>query len=283
MTSRRDAVKTLSALVAAGLLPRDSHAGAAASSASIERLGVQLYTVRSLLTKDVPGTLAAVATLGYREVEFFGGVYGSSPAETRKVLNDHGLTAPSVHLGLEDVRERFDATAAIAATMGFKYLTVASLDMRTMKTVDDWKRTADVFNDVGRRAKGAGLRFGYHNHSVEFTPVDGRIPMDILIAGTDPSLVTFELDMYWAMKAGHEPRTLFARFPGRFEMVHVKDATAAPELKMTEVGSGAMDWKGIFAQRGKAGIKHYFVEHDNPQDPMDSIRKSANFLTNLRF
>ncbi len=301
MTSRRDALKSLAALTAAGWLPRvaraadarafdadavDAGADAARAGRSgadrIERLGVQLYTVRAAMNKDMPATLAAVATLGYREVEF-AGYFGRTAAEVRALLNDHGLTAPSTHLALDDVRAKFDATAEFAHTIGVRYLTVASLDMRGITTVDDWKRTADVFNEAGRRAKAAGLRFAYHNHSVEFATVDGRTPMDILVGGTDPSLVAFEMDLYWATKAGYDPRTFFARFPGRFEMVHVKDATAAPELKMIDVGSGTIDWRGIFAQHRAAGIRHYFVEHDDPADPMDSIRKSANYLKALTF
>lgn len=281
MTSRRDAVKTLAALAAAGLLP--SSARAMRSSAdSIGRVGVQLYTVRAAMGIDVPGTLQAVARLGYREVEF-AGYFFYSPADIRHMLEDSGLTSPSTHLGLDDVRQRFDAMVKTARVVGHHYLTVASLDMRDIKTLDDWKKVADVFNEAGRQAQGAGLRFAYHNHAIEFVPVDGQIPMDVLIAGTDPSLVTFEMDLYWATKAGHDPRTYFARFPGRFELVHVKDSKGAPEHAMTEVGAGTMDWKGIFAQHDQAGIKHYFVEHDQPADAMESIRVSFDYLKALRF
>jgi sugar phosphate isomerase/epimerase len=282
MTTRRDAVKALAALAAAGCLPRFRGAAPVAGASSIERLGLQLYTVRAAMARDMPGTLAAVATLGYREVEF-AGYFGRTPAEVRTLLGAHGLSAPSTHLGLEDVQGRFGATAESAQAIGIRYLTVASLDMRGVKTLDDWKRTADAFHEAGTRAKAAGLRFAYHNHVAEFVLVDGRVPMDILLGSTDPSLVAFEMDLYWATKAGYDPRTFFARFPGRFEMVHVKDASPAPELKMTDVGSGTIDWKGIFAQHAKAGIKHYFVEHDDPADPMDSIRKSANYLRSLHF
>lgn len=281
MSSRRDAVKALAALAAAGLLPRPIRAVASAPDA-IERIGLQLYTVRSLMHKDMPGTIAAVAAAGYREVEF-AGYFGRTATEVRQLLNAHGLTAPSTHLGLDAVREQFGATAQFAQAIGIRYLTVASLDMRAIKSADDWKRMAEVFNDIGRRAKAAGLRFAYHNHAVEFTPVDGAVPMDLLIGGTDASLVAFELDLFWAMKAGHDPRAYFEKHPGRFEMVHVKDATAAPASDMTDVGSGVMDWKRIFAAHRTAGIRHYFVEHDSPADPMQSIRRSANYLRTLRF
>lgn len=284
MTSRRDALKSLAALTAAGLLPRSAFSldGAVPRRDRIERVGLQLYTVRSLMTKDMPGTLAAVAKLGYREVEF-AGYFGRTPAEVKALLAQYGLTAPSTHLGLDAVQKGYAETAEAAHTIGIKYLTVASLDMRGIKSEDDWKRTADAFNEAGRRAKADGLRFAYHNHSVEFTPAEGVIPMEILLGRTDPALVAFELDMYWCVKAGHDPRNWFARFPGRFEMVHVKDATAAPALAMTDVGSGTLDWKGYFARHKQAGIQHYFVEHDNPADPLDSVRKSANYLSSLTF
>lgn len=291
MPSRRDTVKALAALAALGVLPRV--AGAAAHSPgdgaravdapdSIERIGLQLYTVRSLMTADMPGTLAAVAAAGYREVEF-AGYFGRTPHEVRGLLNAHGLTAPSTHLDLDAVRQQFGATAESAQAIGIRYLTVPSLDMKTLKTADDWKRMADVFNDVGRRATAAGLRFAFHNHAIEFTPVDGAVPMDLLIRGTDPALVTFELDLFWTLKAGQDPRAYLERHPGRFAMVHVKDATAAPARQMTDVGAGVMDWARIFAARTTAGIRHYFVEHDNPADPMRSIRRSADYLTALRF
>lgn len=281
MTSRRDAVKSLAALAAAGLLPRAARA-LPWNAASIKRLGVQLYTVRAAMNKDVPATLQAVAKLGYREVEF-AGYFRHTPAGIRTMLDDNGLTSPSCHLSLDDLRQRFDATAEAAHTVGHRYLTVASLDMRSIGTVDDWKKVAGSFNEVGRKAKGAGLRFAYHNHAIEFAAVDGNVPMDLLLGGTDASLVTFEMDLYWTIKAGYDPRTYFSRFPGRFELVHVKDSKGAPEHVMTEVGAGTMDWKAIFAQRKKAGIRHYFVEHDQPADAMESIRVSHDYLKALRF
>lgn len=281
MSSRRDAIRTMAALAAAGLFPRATTAAASAPD-KIKRIGLQLYTVRRLMERDMAGTIAAVAAAGYREVEF-AGYFARTPRAVRQLLDAHGLTAPSTHLGLADVREGFGATAEAAQAIGIRYLTVASLDMKTLTSADDWKRMADVFNDIGRRAKAAGLRFAYHNHSVEFTPVSGAVPMDLLIGGTDPSLVAFALDLFWAMRAGQDPRAFFERHRGRFEMVHVKDATAAPASAMTDVGSGVMDWKRIFAAHQTAGIRHYFVEHDSPADPMQSIRRSAEYLTALRF
>jgi len=283
MTTRRAVVKAMAALAAAGVAPRAARAfGHALPPDHIERIGVQLYTVRSLMAKDLAGTLAAVAAAGYTEVEF-AGYFGRTPAELKQLLANHALTAPSTHLSLDDVQARFDATSDAARAIGTRYLTVASLNMRTIKAADDWKRVAGIFNDVGRRAVAAGLRFAYHNHSVEFTSANGVVPMDILLAETDPALVSFEMDLYWAVKAGQDPRAYFTRYPGRFAMVHVKDATPAPALAMADVGAGSIDWKAIFALHARAGIQHYFVEHDNPADPMASITKSAGYLKALTF
>lgn len=290
MTSRRETVKTMAAF-AAGLWTFDvgplksdvtrPASGPTVPLARIDRPGVQLYTVRSLMQKDVAGTLAAVAKLGYREVEF-AGYFQKSPAEVRRMLDDNGLTSPSTHVGPPELRDTFDTTVEMARVIGHRYVTIAWLNARAYPTADHWKRQADEFNRFGEKAKAAGLRFAYHNHDFEFAPVEGQLPMEILLGGTDPSLVAFEMDLYWASKAGHDPRNWFARFPGRFEMVHVKDGRPNG-MAMTEVGNGTIDWKGIFARRKEAGIRHYFVEHDNPADPLDSIRQSVNYLKALEF
>lgn len=290
MTTRRESVRLLAALAAVGLTPRAMRAGLLRFGThdllnardTIEPIGIQLYTVRRLMQQDMPRTLAALASIGYREVEF-AGYFGRSPSDVRAMLATNGLSAPSTHLGLGDVQERFTTTADIAHTIGMRYLTVASLDMRTLTRADDWKRMADTFNAIGRQCAAAGLRFGYHNHSAEFAMVEGQAPLDLLITGTDPALVTFELDLYWTITAGQDPIAYFKKHPGRFEMVHVKDATAAPAQAMTDVGAGVVHWASIFAQHDTAGIRHYFVEHDNPAEPLESARRSATYLRALHF
>jgi sugar phosphate isomerase/epimerase len=281
VTTRRDAVKAMAALAAAGLIPRDTLA-ATSEPRRIERLGVQLYTVRDAAKKNLLTTIADMRRAGYREVEF-AGYHGHALAPLRRALDELGMTAPSTHVGIEDVTTGFGATVDAAHILGVQYLTVASVDTAPLKTADDWKRLADTFNAIGQRAKGAGLTFAFHNHSVEFAPVGGQIPMELLLNGTDASYVTFELDIYWAVKAGQDPRQMFLRHSRRFSMVHLKDATAAPAQTMTEVGAGVIDWTGILALREKAGIRHYFVEHDAPADPMGSVRKSADYLLGLTF
>jgi sugar phosphate isomerase/epimerase len=127
----------------------------------------------------------------------------------------------------------------------------------------------------------SGVGVGFHNHDVEFRPVDGRLPMDILVAETDPALVTFELDLYWISVAGHDPVTYLNSHPGRFSMVHVKDMDGSEERRMVDPGEGTIDFPGIYAARERAGIRHWFVEHDRPADAWTTARTGFAYLDAL--
>ncbi|HEY2849755.1 MAG TPA: sugar phosphate isomerase/epimerase [Gemmatimonadaceae bacterium] len=280
MTTRRTFLQTLGLATAAAALPRDLLA--AEASARLDPIGLQLYTVRSLMSKDVDGTLAMVAGVGYREVEF-AGYYNKEPAALRATLDRLKLKSPSCHLGLDAVEAGFDATAAAAKTMGHEWIVVASTSPRFFQSVSALKELAQRFNAVGKRAKDAGLRFGYHNHNIEFKPVEGSVPIDVLISETDPGLVDFEMDVYWVTQGGGDPLSLIEKYPGRFRLMHAKDASGPPDQKMRDVGSGVIDWKKIFAARKKAGVRHVFVERDDAEDPVASITASYNYLHQLSF
>ena len=140
---------------------------------------------------------------------------------------------------------------------------------------------AELFNKVGEKCQEAGLQFGYHNHDFEFDSLDGQIPYDLLLQGTDPKLVQMELDIYWIKKAGKDPLAYFERYRGRFALCHVKDMTEAEE--MVDVGEGEIDFAEIFSKSEEAGLKHYFVEHDHPEDPLKSIKTSFKYLKQLEF
>ncbi|MGH7547545.1 MAG: sugar phosphate isomerase/epimerase family protein [Gemmatimonadales bacterium] len=245
------------------------------------RIGLQLYTVREHLAKDFDGTLARVAALGYREVEF-AGYFGKQPREVRALLVQHGLTAPATHVGL-GAPDQWRAALEAAQLIGSRYVVVAWIPAEARRTLDDYKRFAAAFNRSGEEARTAGMQFGYHNHDFEFTPMEGHLPYDLLLAETDPTLVQFEMDLYWITKGGQDPLTYFARYPGRFPAVHVKDSMGPPEHRMVDVGAGTIDWRKIFARHEQAGIHHYFVEHDQPADAFASIRASYEYLKRLEF
>lgn len=282
MIDRRRFVKTLGAAtgaIAVGL----PHAVAQAEERKkhLERIGLQLYTVRKDMEKDFEGTLRKIAGIGYKQVEF-AGYFGRSPAEVRTILNSVHLDAPSAHIGTPaalttDWQKTLDASKAI----GHKYVFVAYVE-ENRRTLDDYRRYADLFNSAGALARSMGLRFGYHNHDFEFVPTGGTLPYDILLERTDPKLVTMEMDLFWVTKGGKNPLDYFKRYPGRFEAVHVKDMNR--EGQMVDVGKGSIDFARIFAQQKKAGIRYFFVEHDNPEpSAIDSVTASYKYLEKLKF
>jgi sugar phosphate isomerase/epimerase len=280
MTTRRDFVQTLAASAAAVPALRTLGPLLPSSARHLSPLGVQLYTVRASMQQDVARTLARVREIGYREVEF-AGYFGKSAKDLKSMLRHNGLSSPSAHVGLEDLTTKLEATLEAASEVGHRWLVLAWMDEKD-RTIEGIGRIAGLLNLAGDRASRFGIRIAYHNHEFEFRPFpDGRTPLGELIKGLDPTHCDMELDLYWTVKGGSEPRTWFERFPGRFPLVHVKDAGPAPDFVMHDVGAGAMDWKRIFAERRLAGIQHYFIEHDEPADPWASIAASYRYLSTL--
>jgi sugar phosphate isomerase/epimerase len=281
-------------------LERWRWAGRAGSSSSlvpvpeavIERVGVQLYTVRDLAQQDFEGTLSRIGAIGFREVEFFdvehAGYHGHAPAQVRAILDHAGLTAPSAHVGFGALETGWEATAQTARQVGHQFLVCAWIPEERRSTLDAWKHIGATLNRAGSVCKDAGIQFAYHNHDFEFATLEGKIPYDLLLETTDPALVKLELDLFWIIFAGKDPLAYFSRAPGRFPLVHVKDMRRKPapdasaETVMADVGKGSIDWKGIFGQSRAAGIQHYFVEHDQPADPLASIRALTSETRFLR-
>jgi sugar phosphate isomerase/epimerase len=265
----------------------------------IERVGLQLYTVRDLMKKDFEGTIAKVAQIGYKEVEF-AGYYGRSPQEVLGILQKDGLTSPSAHVGYDIVEKQWSETLDTAHAIGHGFVVCPWIDARQRKTQDGWKSAAELFNRAGEAAQKAGIQFAYHNHAFEFEPSEalgGKMPYDFLLENTDAKLVKMEMDLCWITVGGQDPVKYFDHYPGRFPLVHVKDwtskgpggndyggATGASKKPghMTDVGQGEIDWKRIFAQSGKAGIQHYFVENDEPKSAFEDIKISYDYLANFK-
>jgi sugar phosphate isomerase/epimerase len=276
----------------------------AAPEHKADKIGVQLYTVRDAIAKDFDGSLAKVAAVGYKEVELAGfafddgkvSYFGKTPQEMRAALDHHGLVAPSTHVNYKSLApENFPKVLEASKVLGHQYIVNPWIDEEIRKQPDGWKQVTETFNRVGEASKKAGFQFGYHNHWFEFLPVAGKLPYDILLQGCDANLVKMELDLCWITAAGADPVKYFNQYPGRFPLVHVKDLKKIPPITtggaqnfgdtvdLTEVGSGIIDWKRIFSNAGKAGIKIYIVEHDHPTAPFDSIKTSHDYLTKLRW
>jgi len=287
MIAAMGSVKTFAAGTGAGPLGR--------------AIGLQLYTVREQANKDLPGTLKKLQAIGYREVET-AGFYGKSGKEMRKLLADHGMTAPSAHSSMGEIQKDMQKLVDGAAEVGAKYLICAfpglppgvSLSsgaaIASGITLDHWKWNAEQLNKLGEVAKKAGVKAGYHNHNMEFRSYDGVVAFDELLKQTDPALVTIELDIAWVVTAGKDPVAYLKKYADRISMLHVKDVrkdavTTATELKSqtVEVGSGKVDWKRVFAACDPKHLKHYFVEQENfTGSPLDAVRDSYRYLSTLK-
>jgi sugar phosphate isomerase/epimerase len=283
-----------------GTMGAAAMAARSAWATTIKNVGVQLYTVRTDLEKDFDGTLARVAAIGYKEVEF-AGYFNHTPQQVRAALASHGLTSPAAHLDYLTVSDHGKWAKALdeAAAIGQKFLVSPWIDEPIRNQPGAFQRAADVYNRAGAAAKKHGIQFCYHNHNFEFYPREdagGKTPMEILLETCDPELVKMELDLCWISAAGKDPLDFFKRYPGRFPLVHVKGLKKVPAASktptpigdvlpdVTDVGhDDVVDWKRIFADSKQAGIQHYFVEHDVPKDALASLKASYDYVSTLQF
>lgn len=245
-------------------------------------VGLQLYTLRALFAADPMATLEKVAAIGYREVEFGGGGYDTMDhAALRKTMDRLGLSAPSIHVGYDALANQLDASVAMAHALGADTIVLPYMEDR-FREAAAWRAAVADFNRFGERLKKAGLGFAYHNHDFEFTQKAGDHSLfDVLIAERDPALVKIELDLFWAVKAGQDPKALIRRLAGQIYAYHVKDMTADGE--MTSVGKGTIDFADIFTMNKVAGVRHFYVENDQSPAPyLPDVTTSFATLSRLR-
>lgn len=248
-------------------------------------IGIQLYTVRDAMQADAAGTLKTLRAIGFAEVET-AGVGGLSAAQFRTLLDDAGLSCPSAHLNLDPAN--LGRAFEDAHALGARYAASGSLPAAPPQ------RTAELANRIGEAAGRAGLQYAYHNHDAEFAAgSDGMAPYDVLLRETDPRLVKFEIDCGWMIFAGRDPIAYFEKYPDRFPLIHVKDflpptgtsTNTAKVMAGAELGTGAVDYKPIFAAAKKAGLRHYFVEQEGPFSrvtPLEAARIDYDYLHALR-
>lgn len=240
-------------------------------------LGVQLYTVRDLFEADARGTLEALAEIGVKDCET-AGLFEYSAADVRAMMDDNGLVSRSGHVRLPWLQDDavFGSTLEEAAALGQDRLYLGWIPEEE-RAPDRYRALAELLNQRGEEAKAAGMMIGYHNHEFEFLEQDGSTGYDILLENTDPELVTMELDFFWAAEASKDPLAIFESAPGRFSSCHVKDRSAAGE--MVSVGDGVIDYKTLLPLAEAAGIERFYVEHDNPEDPLASVARGFEHLT----
>jgi sugar phosphate isomerase/epimerase len=284
MTSRREFLQTGSLAVTLG---------ATAAAEQLRSIGVQLYTVRTVLPEKPAETLRAIEAIGYREVEAtFAGLDRIWPA-----LKATSLKPVSIHLDSALVTKGKEDD--IARTMdelkqkGFSYAVYPYLPPPERGGLDAIKTLAAKLNAAGAKAHAAGLGFCYHNHAFEFQSIEGTTPFQVLLDSTDPKLLGLEMDVFWVSVAGHDPVEMLGKLKGRVPLLHVKDKAtgtpvmfneSVPRTAFKEAGNGVLEWPKVLRAAAAAGVQHYFVEQDQtPGDPVDSLRQSYQYLSKLSF
>lgn len=250
-----------------------------------KNIGLQLYSIRDSIMRDVPGAIAKVAKMGYKFVEpagYDGGkFYGMDPVAFKDLCAKNGLQVLSSHTGMplpdsanmEKTMAWWDECINSHAAAGVKFIVQPFMGDDAYQSLDVLKKYCEYFNAIGEKCNAKGIRFGYHNHDREFsTQLDGQTIYDFMLNNTDPSKVMFEMDLYWTVVGGAKPADYFAKYPGRFELWHIKDKE--------ELGaSGMMDFKAIWAAASQSGMKYGVVEVESYNfDEFTSCKKSLDFL-----
>ena len=288
MTTRRDFLAGAAALAAAG------GPGINSSWANQKiQLGIQLYTVRDDLAKDYEGTLKKLHAIGLRVVQANLVTAGKSAADQRKLYDSMGFTWDSIHASGPALRDTAQATIDQARAVGIKNITCSfplyPADRATLMSgapIDDWKRNAATFNKIGALCKDAGMTFAFHNHSIEFKTIEGVPVYDTLLAYTDPSLVSMEMDIGWVRASGADPVAYLTKYPKRFTALHIKDLTSEGipntnnKMNSAIIGTGVMAWKPTLAAARKAAVSRAYLEIEEPYNPspLGMVEASYNYL-----
>jgi len=300
MTDRRAFLQKAGLAAAAAYLSPSFISSALANPAKISKIGIGLFTLRDQLAADVNATIQKVASIGYNQVEtYYGypgkyevkGFWGLEAKDFSKLLKNNNLTTPSGHYNVSDFLSGKGDTVLkshieTAASVGQKYFVIPALptEVRSNGTLDDYKRMAGLFNQAAELCKKSGLKLAYHNHNFEYKDQgNGATGYNILLNETDAKLVSFELDIFWAVNAGLNPVEMFKKNPGRYSMFHVKDMDKTDKAVFAEVGSGQIDFKSIFNASKTAGLDYIFAEQDLvKKDVYQSITESYKYIkTNL--
>ena len=260
-------------------------------------IGLQLYTIRDAMGTDVPGSLKKVSDMGYKYLEpagyADGKFYGYEPTEFKKMVNDLGMEVLSSHTQVEAQGITLENARKMAedhAKLGVKYCIQPWVVEEARTTIASYQKMAADWNQVGQIMKENGIMFGYHNHNFEFATVEGKVPYyDVFMTELDKDLVTMELDIFWVTKAGQDPVEIINKYPGRFQLFHMKDMftkeapfyTTVGVKDFAPVGAGVIDFKRILAAKDIAGMKYIVVEQDLSREGkmFDDIKISITNLT----
>lgn len=278
MKTRRHFLKTAGAFALGSMiLPEFSFA-----LAKIKNPGIQLYSVRAEMLADAKGTLKQLAALGIKQIESAssakGNYYGLSGKEMKEACKELDMTLRSGHVA---INSKWPQTMEEAAEAGQEYLICSSMP-KSGQTIDNYKRTAEIFNKSGEECRKLGIKFGYHNHDYEFDKVDGQVLYEVLMDNTDPKLVHMELDLGWVVASGNDPFEYFKKYKGRFPLWHLKDMDLQKKHS-TEFGKGGLDIPKLLKHQKESGLKYFFIEQEEyAKTPMESIKYDMDYLERIK-
>ncbi len=283
MNSRRNFIRT-STLAAAGILSLNPLTSLAAEGKNrIKKFGFISGIANDAMKADWRSTLKKAVEFGFTELEG-GSNYANSPQEFVSYCKEIGIKPIASGSDLTQMMKEPQKLFDQQNELGMEYIVCYWPWLGGGPfMLDDCKKSADLLNEIGAKAKQSGLKFLWHNHDNEFHVMEDGIPFDYLMKNTDPKLVNCEMDIYWVKKGGGNPLAMLKKYKGRFPILHVKDMAAGPEQDFMCPGSGTIDFAPIFKEAKKQGIEHYIVERDNDPDGMGCLQSSAEFLKNLRF
>lgn len=321
MLNRREFIKTSTVAAAGTLIVPSSFMTFAYENSKIQNVGLQLWSIAKTLENDFEGTLQLLSQIGYRDLELFGpfpfstekdkaiwetitpmvgfsqsGYFNHSPKQLKELLDRKGLKTAGMHVGLDTLRYKLNETAEAAHMLGHQYVGFASIPEEERRSLDDYKRIADEFNVIGEKAKALGFRFYYHNHGYGLNEMEGKVPFELILERTDPSLVYLEMDVFWTIAGGADPVSYLDKNPGRYKLMHIKDMKKNVRFSgdggnpqqwvelfpyITDAGSGVLDLKTILSHAKKSGVEHFIVENDVIIDVKDSLDKGYRYVASL--
>jgi sugar phosphate isomerase/epimerase len=285
------------------------------------KIGIQFFSLPKLLDTDLQGALSMLSKIGYKEVELYGpypfsspaaierwkavtpslgfkgsGYFGHTAADMKKLLDENGFSIPSIHTDLDTLETNMNKLGEAAQVLGNTYVVLPSIPAEKRKTLDDYKKMAEDFNKIGEVAKNAGVKFAYHNHGYGLQEIDGQIPLELIFTNTDPSLVFFEMDLFWTTAGGADPVAMLEKHKNRYHLIHIKDMMKKVHFSgdggdskqwielfpyMTTAGNGVLDLKTILAKAKENGVKHFIVEQDMVSEPEKALKNSFDYLASL--
>jgi sugar phosphate isomerase/epimerase len=289
MTNRRSFLKK-SALLALSMPLIKPNLFAETFARKLPAIGIQLYMVKEDMEKDAAGTLAQIGKLGYTQIESYGGnkgiFWGMSNKEFSKLANDYGLNMISSHFA--GGKEAFEKAAVLGAEIGMKYLIYPWKGPQ--KSIDAFKKIADEFNIYGAICKKNGLHFAYHPHDYPYKPVDGQLPIDVLLANTDKDLVDFQMDFYYTVTEGQDPEAYIKKYKPRFRLCHMRDVlkerlpTTSEEESACDLGKGIINYPHLLSTALDNDMEYFFVEQSRffHESPLQSASINADYLKKLK-